>query len=114
MPDLRLVKEFEKELHNEIHKILLKFIDEGKIIPGERRGRGRPAKVKTDDEPKEKKPRGRPKKTETPKKTPKKQNKPENPEKPDTRTPAEKKLDEQFKNITIKKERVFTKKSKKS
>ena len=67
-----------REINNEIEKVLLKFVHDGKIkvipneksiksvaIEGEKRKRGRPRKVKTDetksiDEPKRK--RGRPKK----------------------------------------------------
>ena len=65
-----------RDINNEIEKVLLKFVSDGKIkvIPdektlksaadGENRKRGRPRKVKTAEkiEQKEKKPRGRPRK----------------------------------------------------
>jgi len=65
-----------RDINNEIEKVLLKFVSDGKIkvIPdekplnsaaaGEKRKRGRPRKVKTNEkiEQKEKRPRGRPRK----------------------------------------------------
>ena len=69
-----------RAMSNEMEKILLKFVSDGKIkvIPdekqskpaaaaGEKRGRGRPRKVKTDEKTvqKEKRPRGRPRKVKT-------------------------------------------------
>ena len=68
-----------RDISNEIEKVLLKFVSDGKIkvIPdekslksatdGEKRKRGRPRKVKTDEkiEQKEKRPRGRPRKVKT-------------------------------------------------
>jgi hypothetical protein len=67
------------DFSNEIEKVLLKFVTDGKIkvIPdgkllksstdGEKRNRGRPRKVKTNEkiEQKEKRPRGRPRKVKT-------------------------------------------------
>jgi len=65
-----------RDISNEIEKILLKFVSDGKIkvIPdekplkpaadGEKRKRGRPRKFKSDDL-KEKRPRGRPRKVKT-------------------------------------------------
>jgi hypothetical protein len=71
--------QLNREISNEIEKVLLKFVSDGKIkvIPegnptkfvadGEKRKRGRPRKVKTDEKikPKEKRPRGRPRKVKT-------------------------------------------------
>jgi hypothetical protein len=71
--------QLNREINNEIEKVLLKFVSDGKIkiIPGdnslnsitngEKRKRGRPRKIKTDEkiEPKEKRPRGRPRKVKT-------------------------------------------------
>jgi len=69
-----------RAISNEIEKVLLKFVSDGKIkvIPdektskpsansGEKRKRGRPRKEKTDKktEQKEKRPRGRPRKVKT-------------------------------------------------
>jgi hypothetical protein len=69
-----------RAISNEIEKILLKFVSDGKIkiIPdektpkhgangGEKRKRGRPRKVKSDEkiDLKEKRPRGRPRKVKT-------------------------------------------------
>ena len=65
-----------QEINNEIEKVLLKFVSDGKIkvisdekpsklvTEGEKRERGRPRKVKTNEkiEQKEKRPRGRPRK----------------------------------------------------
>ena len=68
-----------RAIGNEIEKVLLKFVSDGKIkvIPdeklskpaaeGEKRKRGRPRKVKSDEkiDLKEKRPRGRPRKVKT-------------------------------------------------
>jgi hypothetical protein len=68
-----------RAISNEIEKVLLKFVSDGKIkvIPdekplksaadGEKRKRGRPRKVQTNEkiEQKEKRPRGRPRKIKT-------------------------------------------------
>ncbi len=68
-----------RAIGNEVEKVLLKFVSDGKIkvIPdeksstsvadGEKRKRGRPRKVKTFEkiEQKEKRPRGRPRKVRT-------------------------------------------------
>jgi len=53
------------EINHEIEKILLKFITDGKIkiVPNGEKKRGRPRKVQTKIEQKEKRPRGRPRKT---------------------------------------------------
>ena len=67
------------DINNEIEKVLLKFVSDGKIkvIPDEKtskpatddekRKRGRPRKVKTNEkiEQKEKRPRGRPRKVKS-------------------------------------------------
>jgi len=72
---LRDFSQLNSEVKNEIEKVLLKFVADGKIkvIPdgksltstsdGEKRKRGRPRKVKI--ERKEKRPRGRPRKVKT-------------------------------------------------
>jgi len=68
-----------RDINNEIEKVLLKFVSDGKIkvIPdeksskpaadGEKRRSGRPLKIKTNEniEQKEKRPRGRPRKVKT-------------------------------------------------
>jgi len=68
-----------QEINNEIEKVLLKFVSDGKIkvIPdekpsgpaadGEKRKRGRPRKITTEKkiEQKERRPRGRPRKAKT-------------------------------------------------
>ena len=68
-----------RDINNEIEKVLLKFVSDGKIkvisdenqskpaADGEKRKRGRPRKVKTNEksEQKEKRPRGRPRKVKS-------------------------------------------------
>jgi hypothetical protein len=76
---LRDFSQLNSEVKNEIEKVLLKFVADGKIkvIPdkkqskssteGEKRKRGRPRRVKTVDkiEQKENRPRGRPRKVKS-------------------------------------------------
>jgi|SRR5208283_3153683 len=80
----RNFSKLNRDISNEIEKVLLKFVSDGKIkvIPdeksskpaadGEKRNRGRPRKVKTNEkiEQKEKRPRGRPRKVKTAKTKP--------------------------------------------